>query len=72
MVVDAKSQDIAYQPSMDINQLTVNILLNRLYTHGSENFKIDKDHEFSSEWKALMKAREEYYNSTQQLLVKDL
>lgn len=72
VVVDAKSQDIAYQPSMDINQLTVNILLNRLYTHGSENFKIDKDHEFSSEWKALMKAREEYYNSTQQLLVKDL
>ena len=72
VVADTKSQDIAYQPSIDINQLTVATLLNRLYTHGSEDFKIDKEHEFSAEWKALMKARDEYYNSTKQLLLKDL
>lgn len=38
---------------MDINQLNVAILLDRLDTYGSENFKIDKDEEFNDEWKVL-------------------
>lgn len=36
---------------MDINQLNVAVLLDRLDTYGSENFKIDKDEEFNDEWK---------------------
>ena len=61
VVTDQKSEDIGYQPSMDINQLNVAILLDRLDTYGSENFKIDKDEEFSDEWKVLTESREEYY-----------
>lgn len=69
---DAKSEDIAYQPSMDINRLNVAILLDRLDTQGSEDFKIDKEKTFSDEWEVLIKAKEEYYKSSSQVLLKDL
>lgn len=72
VVTDEKSESIAYQPSMDINQLNVGILLDRLDTYGSENFKIDKDEEFSEEWKVLVNSREEYYKKASKVLLKDL
>ena len=72
VVTDAKSQDIAYQPSMDINKLNVALLLDKLDTHGSEDFKIDKDKEFHGQWETLMKAREEYFRSASKVLLKDL
>ena len=72
VVTDAKSQDIAYQPSMDINKLNVALLLDKLDTHGSEDFKIDKDKEFHGQWETLMKAREEYFRSASRVLLKDL
>ena len=57
---------------MDINQLTVALLLDKLDTHGSEDFKIDKDNEFNSQWEVLVKAREEYYEKAGTILLKDL
>ena len=72
VVSDQKSEDIGYQPSMDINQLNVAILLDRLDTYGSENFKIDKDEEFNDEWKVLTESREEYYKKASKVLLKDL
>lgn len=64
--------DIAYMPSFDIHQMNVGDLLDRLYTHGSEDFKIDREHEFNKEWKALIKAREDFRQSANQILLKDL
>ncbi|WP_455587845.1 YihY/virulence factor BrkB family protein [Bacteroides sp.] len=72
VVTDQKSEDIAYQPSMDINQLNVAIVLDRLDTYGSENFKIDKEVEFSDEWRILVESREEYYKKASKVLLKDL
>ena len=72
VVTDAKSEEIGYQPSMDINQLNVAILIDRLDTYGSENFKIDKDEEFSDEWKVLTESKEEYYKKASKVLLKDL
>lgn len=69
---DTKSEDIAYQPSMDINKMNVAILLDRLDTRGSEAFKVDKDKEFSDQWEVLMKAKEGYYKGAEQVLLKDL
>ena len=56
----------------DINQLNVAVLLDRLDTYGSENFKIDKDEEFNDEWKVLTESREEYYKKASKVLLKDL
>ena len=72
VMTDEKSEDIAYQPSMDINQLNVALLIDKLDTHGSEDFKIDIDEEFHGQWETLMKAREEYYRSASRVLLKDL
>lgn len=72
VVTDEKSANIAYQPSMDINQLNVAILLDRLDSYGSENFKIDKEEEFSEEWRVLTESREEYYKKASTVLLKDL
>ncbi len=69
---DQKSSVISYQPSIDINQLNVALLLDRLDTYGSEDFKVDKENEFSGQWKALLKSREEYYKTASHILLKDL
>lgn len=72
VATDEKSEYIAYQPSMDINKLNVALLLDRLDTHGSEDFKIDKDDAFNSQWETLLKVREEYYKNASRILLKDL
>lgn len=72
VVTDQKSEEIGYQPSMDIHQLNVAVLLDRLDTYGSEDFKIDKDKEFSDEWRVLLESRAEYYKKASQVLLKDL
>ncbi|MDE5711932.1 YihY/virulence factor BrkB family protein [Bacteroides sp.] len=72
VVSDNKSEDIAYQPSIDTNKLNVAFLLDKLDTHGSEDFKIDKEHTFNSQWKTLLDARKEYYRNAGKVLLKDL
>ena len=72
VMTDEKSNDITYQPSMDINQITVGLLMERIDTFGSENFKIDHDKEFIDEWKTLLKIKDDYYKSADKVLLKDL
>ena len=72
VATDTKSEDIAYLPSMDINRINVAMLLDKLDSHGSEEFKIDREHTYNEEWNVLLKARQAYYQSTQQVLLKDL
>jgi membrane protein len=72
VVTDQKSEDITYQPSVDINQLHVALLLDKLDTYGSEDFKVDKEEEFSEQWKVLAESRENYYKSASKVLLKDL
>ncbi|NDV58275.1 YihY/virulence factor BrkB family protein [Bacteroides sp. 519] len=69
---DEKSDDITYQPSMDINKLNVAVLLERLDSYGSEDFKIDTENEFKDEWKVLLDIRDDYYGKASNVLLKDL
>ena len=68
---DEKSDETGYTPAIDINVMTVGMLLNRLDSTGSEAFKIDRKH-YSSSWDALIKAREEYLYHNNKILLKDL
>lgn len=68
---DDKSDEIGYTPAIDINVLTVGMLLSRLDSTGSEAFKIDRKH-YSSSWDALINAREEYLYRNNKILLKDL
>ena len=69
---DEKSEEITYQPSIDINKLNVAMLLDRLDTCGSEDFKIDTTNTYSEQWNVLMQARQDYYNGSSKVLLKDL
>ena len=64
-------EEMAYLPSVDINRMSVAMLLSRLDREGSEAFKIDRKRYYAS-WEALSKARNEYYESTGKILLKDL
>ena len=65
------NEDIGYLPSVDINCITIAMLLSRLDEAGSEAFKIDRSR-YSASWNALKKAREDYYATTSKILLKDL
>lgn len=69
--IDNDDESIAYLPSVDINKMNVAMLLSRLDTAGTEAFKIDRER-YSGPWEALSNAREEYYQSTSKILLKDL
>lgn len=68
---DDKEGNIRYLPGMDINQLTVGVLIEKLDEAGAENFKIDKT-QYSASWQALIDAKETYLYQNNQVLIKDL
>lgn len=61
-----------YQPAMDINQISVGLLMDRVERYGSENFKIDKAGLFNPVWKKLNEYREKHIELRNDLLIKDL
>lgn len=72
VMADKKSSETTYQPSIDINKLSVALLMERIDTYGSENFKIDHDQKFVDEWQTLLNLKEEYYHNASKILLKDL
>lgn len=72
VIINPRDETIAYLPSLDINQMNVSLLLERIDTNGSEAFKVDKEEEFHGQWATLLKAREEYFKSSSKILLKDL
>ena len=70
-VNERKEQDVSYIPGVDINQLTVGMLLAKLDANGSEDFKIDRNL-YSDSWEALIKAREDFTRKNNLILLKDL
>jgi membrane protein len=61
-----------YQPALDINAITVQLLLEKIEKHGSENFKIDHySKEFEAIWKNLQEWKEKSI-SPYSILIKDL
>ena len=70
-VSDEKGRDITYIPGVDINRLTVGMLLTKLDMNGSEDFKIDNAR-YPNSWKVLVKARKEFTEQNNRILLKDL
>ncbi|NMA73250.1 MAG: YihY/virulence factor BrkB family protein [Bacteroidales bacterium] len=72
VLTDQKSEETGYLPSIDINKLTIGLLLNRIESYGSEDFKIDSTKEFSNEWKALIQVKNYRDSKAGEILIKDL
>lgn len=65
----SKSSDDYFLPSVDVHSLTVKELLHRIYTYGSENFNIDHEKQFRSEWKALLEEHDRMSSKKDRLLI---
>ena len=72
VVTDAKSDNILYLPSMDINKISAAYLLGRIDTNGSEDFKVDKEEEFKNHWQTLIESRDLLKSKDSGILLKDL
>lgn len=68
---DGKDQECSYLPRVDINIITVGMLLSKIDTNGSEAFKIDRTH-YNSTWETLIRSRKIYLENTREILLKDL
>ena len=69
--VDDDDEISAYLPALDIHKITVAMLFQRMDKFGSESFKIDRE-KYTLPWEALNKAKEEYYQNADKVLLKDL
>ncbi|MDP4239180.1 MAG: YihY/virulence factor BrkB family protein [Bacteroidota bacterium] len=61
-----------YQPAIDINQLTVNLLFNKLDSHGSELFLSNKNELLDAFWQKTLDIKLRNEENTTQLLIKDI
>ena len=71
-VYNEEHKEKSYQPAIDINQLTVNLLFTKIDNHGSELFLSNKNELLDVFWQKTidMKANSDEFNK--QLLVKDI
>lgn len=66
------SKNKTYQPAIDINQLTVNMLFTKLDNHGSEMFLSNKNEVLDSFWQKILEIKKQSEEQNAQLLVKDI
>jgi membrane protein len=65
-------REIAFQPAVDIQLITVNYLMSKLDKNGSEDFMIDTQGTFHKHWKVLVDNRMYIYESDKDVMLKDL
>lgn len=66
------TKDRRYQPAIDINQITVQMLMERMQKFGSENFKIEHQDKFQNLWDAVSCENNNDFNKEINTLIKDL
>lgn len=71
-VYNEENRTKSYQPAIDINQLTVGFLLERLETNGSELFLKNNNPQMERFWEKTLTLREDSQKNADKLLVKDV
>ncbi len=73
-VFNKKEKALAYQPAFDISSFSVGELLNRVGENGTgeEKFKVNKTDKYKLQWDTIVAARNDMYDATRNILVKDL
>jgi membrane protein len=71
-VFNEESKLKTFQPAIDINQITVNLLYNKLDSHGSEFFLSNKNELLDSFWQKSLEIKKRSDESMEQILVKDI
>ena len=68
---DVHSKESIYLPGLDVNKISLGMMLHKLDSLGSESFKV-KDKLYASSWDSVIKARDEYLTSNDHILLKNL
>jgi membrane protein len=71
-VYSEPSKSKTYQPAIDINQLTVGLLFNKLDTFGTELFLTNKNELLDSFWQKSLLIKQQSEENTVQTLIKDI
>ena len=71
-VYSEDSKTKLYQPAIDINQLTVNLLFSKLENHGSEKFFTNKNELLDTFWLKTLEMKKQSELLSAQILVKDI
>lgn len=61
-----------YQPALDINQLSVNLLFTKIESFGSEHFLTDKNQILDKFWHKTLKMKQKSEDLSAKILVKDI
>ena len=61
-----------YQPAIDIHQLTINLLFDKLESHGSENFLTNKNELLDTFWQKTTEIRQNSELMAEKILIKDI
>lgn len=61
-----------YQPALDIHQISVSLIWQKMFEHGVEDFKMNPNEEYPSQWNALLDMENALITKGGECLVKDL
>ncbi len=70
-IIDDKSNR-TYMPALDINKITVAMILNRIENDGKENYEVRRGNHYSEIWQLVKDIKERSYESNSTLLIKDI
>ncbi len=59
-IIDNKTEEVGYQPSLDLESLTVSFVLNRINAQGSEDFKLDLEGAYKDQWNTILRMEQVY------------
>ena len=71
-ISDEDKRVITYQPAIDINQITVGMILKSMFDFGTEDFKMDIQGRFRRHWNVMLDIEKELEQKGDKVLVKDL
>jgi len=71
-VYNKDSKVKTFQPAMDINQITINLLFDKLDAHGSELFLTNNNELLDTFWQKTLDIKQRNEENSQQILVKDI
>ena len=71
-VYNDSTKSKTFQPAIDINQLTIDLLFNKLDCYGSELFLTNKNELLDSFWQKTLDFKQRSEGNTTQILVKDI
>lgn len=67
-----EGREAHFNPAIDINQISIAYLFNKINLMGSEDFKVDTKVKFNSQWNTLISLNKDVLNKSEDILLQNL